>query len=74
MAFTPEQIAKIRQKEATLPDALKRNPSVNYYHGWFFVTLNTRDEVPVLSMRGDDVHIADGKSGVPIAYKQSQNR
>lgn len=65
MAFTPEQIAKIRQKEATLPDALKRNPSVNYYHGWFFVTLNTRDEVPVLSMCGGDVNITDGKPGAP---------
>jgi len=49
MAFTPEQIAKIRQKEASLSDAHKRDPLTNYFEGYFFVTLNTRDEAPILS-------------------------
>lgn len=50
MAYTPEQIAKIRQKEATLPDAHKRDSLKNYLEGYFFVTLNTRTESPILSI------------------------
>lgn len=49
MPLTPEQIAKIRQKEATTADALKRDPLTDYREGWFFVTLNTRGEAPILS-------------------------
>ncbi|MGM9697324.1 MAG: hypothetical protein ACI3Y0_01590 [Prevotella sp.] len=47
--FTPEQIAMIRKKDAALPDALKRDESINYYEGYFFLTLNTRGESPILS-------------------------
>ena len=49
MSLTPKQIAKIRQKEAQTPDALKRNPLNDYTEGWFHVTLNTRGEAPILS-------------------------
>lgn len=49
MPFTPEQLAKIRQKEASLPDALRRDPLVCYTEGYFFITLNTRGEAPILS-------------------------
>lgn len=45
----PDQIAKIRQKEAEISDALKRDPLTDYYEGYFFVTLNTRNESPILS-------------------------
>lgn len=45
----PDQIAKIRKKEAEMPDALKRDPLTDYYGGYFFVTLNTRNESPILS-------------------------
>ena len=48
MSFTPEQIAKIRQKEGLTPDALKRNPLNDYTEGYFHVTLNTRGDAPVL--------------------------
>ena len=49
MAFTPEQLAKIRQKENSLPAAFKRTPLTNYREGYFFITLNTRGEAPILS-------------------------
>lgn len=65
MSLTPEQIAKIRQKEAEKPDALKRDPNVNYYEGWFFVTLNTRNNVPVLSTLEGDVSVDDGEPTAP---------
>lgn len=65
MQYTPERIAKLRQKEAQTPDALKRDPNVNYYEGWFFVTLNTRDEAPVLSMCMGSPSIPDGQPGAP---------
>lgn len=65
MKLTPEQIAKIRQKEAKMPDALKRSSEVDYYHGWFFVTLNTRNDVPVLSVCEGDVRKANGEIGAP---------
>ena len=44
MPLSPEQIAKIRQKEEATPDALKRNPLNDYTEGWFHVTLNVRGE------------------------------
>ena len=49
MPLTKEQFAKIAQKEATLSAALKRSTSTNYYEGYFFITLNTRDYAPILS-------------------------
>lgn len=39
--LTPGQQAKMRQKIAAAPDALKRDPLSDYREGWFFVTLNT---------------------------------
>lgn len=48
VALTSEQIAKIRQKEAETPDALRRDPLANYREGYFHVTLNTRGKAPVL--------------------------
>jgi len=65
MAYTPESIAKIRQKEALTPESLRRDPNVDYYHGWFFVTLNTRGDVPVLSWCEGDVEKAYGESDAP---------
>lgn len=47
--LTPEQLAKIRAKEAATPDALKRDALTDYREGYFFVTLNTRDYAPILS-------------------------
>ena len=49
MPLTPEQLAKIAQKDAALPAALKRNAATNYYEGYFFITLNTRNYAPILS-------------------------
>lgn len=65
MPYTPEQIAIMRKKEAALPDAMRRDPNVNYYEGWFHVTLNTRDGVPVLSICEGDINAADGMTDAP---------
>lgn len=65
MPYTPEQIAMMRKKEAALPDAMRRDPNVNYYEGWFHVTLNTRDGVPVLSICEGDINAADGTPDAP---------
>ena len=63
--LTAAQIAKIRQKEAATPDALKRNPLSNYFEGYFFVTLNTRDEVPILSEVVGKVGTHEGEPDAP---------
>ncbi len=65
MRLTPEQIAKIRQKEAEMPDALKRNPLNDYTEGWFHVTLNTRGEAPVLGYLTGDPEAEDGSENAP---------
>ena len=65
MPLTPAQIAKIRQKEAETPDALKRNPLNNYTEGWFHVTLNTRGETPVLGYLAGDPEAEDGSGNAP---------
>jgi len=48
-----------------MPESLRRDPNVDYYHGWFFVTLSTRDEVPVLSWCEGDVNKGYGEPGAP---------
>lgn len=65
MRLTPEQIAKIRKKEAETPDALKRNPLYDYIEGWFHVTLNTRGEAPVLGYLTGDPEAEDGSEKAP---------
>ena len=47
--LTSAQIAMINKKAAAMPDALKRDSLSNYLEGYYFVTLNTRGESPVLS-------------------------
>lgn len=64
MPLTKEQLAKIAQKEATLSAALKRSTSTNYYEGYFFITLNTRDYAPILSFISGR---PDAPEGVPDA-------
>ena len=65
MRLTPEQIAKIRQKEAQTPDALKRNPLNDYTEGWFHVTLNTRGDAPVLGYLAGNPEVEDGSENAP---------
>ena len=65
MPLTPEQIVKIRQKETETADALKRNPFNDYTEGWFHVTLNTRDEAPVLGYLAGDSDAEDGSENAP---------
>lgn len=63
--LTPEQIAKIRAKEAATPDALKRDPLSKYTEGWFHVTLNVRGEAPVLGFITGNAEVADGMPDAP---------
>lgn len=65
MPLTPEQIAKIRAKEAATPEALKRNPLYKYTEGWFHVTLNVRGEAPVLGYIVGDTEADDGSPQEP---------
>lgn len=65
MPLTPEQIAKIRQKEAETPEAQKRDPLSKYTEGWFHVTLNVRSEAPVLGYITGDANAADGSENAP---------
>ena len=65
MRLTIEQIAKIRQKEAQTPDALKRNPLNDYTEGWFHVTLNTRGDAPVLGYLAGNPEAEDGSENAP---------
>ena len=65
MPLTPEQIAKIRKKDAETPDALKRNPLNDYTEGWFHVTLNTRGEAPVLGYITGDPDAEEGSEKSP---------
>lgn len=65
MPLTPEQIAKIRQKETETPDALKRDPLSMYTEGWFHVTLNTRGKAPVLGVIAGDAEAPDGSPNAP---------
>lgn len=75
MPLTPEQMAKIAQKEATLSEALKRSTSTNYYEGYFFITLNTRDYAPILSTLIGNPDAEDDSPDAPCcAYTQLGQR
>lgn len=65
MPLTPEQLAKIAQKDAVQPTALKRNASTNYYEGYFFITLNTLDYAPILSFISGRPDAPDGAPDAP---------
>ena len=65
MPLTPEQIAIIRKKEAAKPDALKRDNLTNYREGYFFITLNTRNESPILSTIEGEVGMPAGSPNAP---------
>lgn len=69
MPLTPQQLAKIRQKEQETPDALKRNPLNTYTKGWFHVTLNVRDKAPVLGTIVGDTSAPDGSPNAPHCEK-----
>jgi len=57
--LTPKQKDKIDEKKASLAPALQRAKGINYTEGYFFITLNTRDEVPMLGS-------VEGRVGVPM--------
>ena len=65
MPLSPEQIAIIRKKEAAKPDALKRDNLTNYREGYFFITLNTRNESPILSTIEGEVGMPAGSPNAP---------
>ena len=65
MPLTPEQIAKILQKEASLPVALKRDNHTNYREGYFFVTLRIHDNAPILSTIIGNFDALDDSSDAP---------
>lgn len=65
MPFTPEQIAKIRQKEAATPEALRRDALSRYTQGWFHVTLNVRGEAPLLGVIMGNADVPDGMPDAP---------
>lgn len=49
MPLTEEQRKRIAEKEASLKESLRRDSLTDYFEGYFFVTLNVRDEAPILS-------------------------
>jgi len=57
--LTPKQKDKIDEKKASITPALQRDKNTDYTEGYFFITLNTRDEVPVLGT-------IEGRVGVPM--------
>lgn len=65
MPLLPEQIAKIRQKETNTPKALQRDPHNGYIEGWFHVTLNTRDDVPVLGYIAGNADAPENDANTP---------
>ncbi|MBQ0088900.1 MAG: hypothetical protein KBT27_06180 [Prevotellaceae bacterium] len=46
--LTPEQIAKIHEKDSQLREGQQRNPLTNYREGYFHITLNVRNKAPML--------------------------
>lgn len=65
MSLTPKQIAKVQEKAAETPDALKRDPLSIYTEGWFHVTLNVKGEAPVLGYITGDAEAEDGTPNEP---------
>lgn len=65
MSLTPQQLAKIREKEASTPEALRRNPYTRYTEGWFHVTLRVREDAPILGFITGDAAAPDGSATAP---------
>ncbi len=65
MPLTPEQLAKIREKEESLDEAHRRNPLNDYTEGWFHITLNVRKESPILGRVIGDAAAPDDAANAP---------
>lgn len=65
MAYSKERQIKVRQNLAGRPEALRRNPLNTYVEGWFHVTLNVRDESPVLGCIVGDAEAGEGSADAP---------
>lgn len=65
MPLTPEQLAKIREKEESLDEAHRRNPLNDYTEGWFHITLNVRDKSSVLGRVIGDAAAPDDAANAP---------
>lgn len=61
----PKRLFKMREKLESTPDALRRNPLNKYTEGWFHVTLNVRDEAPVLGYLEGHPDAPDGSPDAP---------
>ena len=61
----PKQIAKILQKDASLPATLKRDNQTNNREGNFFVTFRIRDDAPTLSTIIGKFDALDDRSDAP---------
>lgn len=46
--LTPEQQTQMDEKLLQTPDALRRTSDIDYTEGYFFVTLNVHDRLPIL--------------------------
>lgn len=69
--LTEEQEYKIEEKKMLMPDALQRSRGINYKEGYFFITLNTRDRVPVLGTIEGKVGVLCGQTDVPhVQYSE----
>lgn len=61
--LTQKQKDKIDEKKAAMPKALQRDNEANYKEGYFFITLNTREEVPAFGCV--EGHIGGQKTDMP---------
>lgn len=65
MPLTPNQLYKIQQKEASTPEAYRRDTLTGYFEGFFHVTLNVREEAPLLGIVCGSINAAPDSSDAP---------
>lgn len=65
MPLTPNQLYKIQQKEASTPEAYRRDTLTGYFEGFFHVTLNVREEAPLLGIVCGSINAAPDSPDAP---------
>ena len=63
--YTEERKVKVKQKLEETPKPLLRNPYTDYTEGYFHITLNVHDGLPLLGVVEGNINAKRGEKDAP---------
>lgn len=74
--YTPERINAMLWSKSLVPEPLQRDPCVNYFEGYFAITLTVKEKAPDIPLRpqrnqGDPRDVPDHEPPGPHHHPRS---